>query len=46
MGYMGDSSRRDFLRTTTVVAAAAAGGLLPSPRGRLSRTLRLGRPGL
>ena len=30
-GYMGDSSRRDFLRTTTVVAAAAASGLLSEP---------------
>jgi predicted TIM-barrel fold metal-dependent hydrolase len=28
MSYIGDSSRRDFLRTTTVAAAAAASGLL------------------
>jgi uncharacterized protein len=33
MGYMSDSSRRDFLRTTSVVAAAAATGLLPEPAG-------------
>jgi len=31
IGYMGDSSRRDFLRTTSVVAAAAASGLLSEP---------------
>jgi predicted TIM-barrel fold metal-dependent hydrolase len=31
MGYMSESSRRDFLRTTTVVAAAAASGLLSEP---------------
>jgi len=30
-GYMGDSSRREFLRTTTVAAAAAASGLLSEP---------------
>jgi uncharacterized protein len=31
IGHMGDTSRRDFLRTTTVVAAAAASGLLSEP---------------
>jgi uncharacterized protein len=45
IGYMGVSSRRDFLRTTTVVAAVAAGGLLSKPAGAAEPLNAAGRAG-